>query len=648
MRRGRLFALAVMGCTVLSALGGCSKSPALSDKTLYVQKVADLPADFIMGCDVSSVLALEQSGVQYYDYAGKPADLFSVLAESGVNTVRVRVWNDPFDSDGNGYGGGSCDAKTAAEIGRRAAAAGLKLLVDFHYSDFWADPGKQMAPKAWANMEIEEKSQALCDYTCAALETIKAGGAEIAMVQLGNETNGKMSGETIWMNIYYLMEAGSRAVREKLPGAKVAVHFTNPESTENLLKFASKLDYYKLDYDVFASSYYPYWHGTTENLTHVLRQIGDTYGKQVMCMETSYAYTLDDGDGFGNSIGETVNYEKPYPFTVQGQSREIADVIAAVAAVGERGIGVCYWEPAWLPVPGDSYEAKQALWEQYGAGWASSYAAGYDPDDAGVYYGGSAWDNQALFDFSGHPLASLKTFALVRTGNFVTPQPDAIRDTDLTVRLGEAVTLPGTVHAVYTDGSEQEIAVTWEDADLAAMSAGEPQTYTVKGTAGGMETVCRIAMVAANYIENYSFEDADRSVWHIENMNNKTTQIDFQERALDAVTGDFSLHFWGESGTDFTASQEISGMPAGTYRFSLSIQGGFSGSDDAQDISIFCRVGDQEYTAPAAISKWAEWTQPQISGIGVAEGDTVTVGVHVQAGAQSWGSIDDVLFNPQK
>lgn len=123
-----------------------------------------------MGCDVSSVLALEQSGVQYYDYAGKPADLFSVLAESGVNTVRVRVWNDPFDSDGNGCGGGSCDAKTAAEIGRRAAAAGLKLLVDFHDSDFWADPGKQMAPKAWANMEIEEKSQALYDYTVPRLK----------------------------------------------------------------------------------------------------------------------------------------------------------------------------------------------------------------------------------------------------------------------------------------------------------------------------------------------------------------------------------------------------------------------------------------------------------------------------------------------
>ncbi len=629
-------------------LSGCGSSPAASDDSLYVPKIEGLSDSFLMGCDVSTVLALERSGVQYYDYGGKRADLFDVLAESGVNTVRVRVWNDPYDSGGNGYGGGNCDAAAAAEIGRRAAAAGLKLLVDFHYSDFWADPGKQMVPKAWAGMEIAEKSDALYRYTCESLQTIREAGAEICMVQLGNETNGKMSGESVWMNIYYLMEAGARAVRETVPDAKIAVHFTNPEKPDNLLKYASKLDYYRLDYDVFGASYYPYWHGTTDNFTDILRRIGDTYDKEVMCLETSYAYTLEDGDGNANSIGETVNYEKPYPFTVQGQSRELADVIAAVAAVGSRGIGVCYWEPAWLPVPADTQEERQALWERDGSGWASSYSAAYDPDDAGVYYGGSAWDNQALFDFDGHPLASLKTFRLVRTGNTVTPKPDAIREPSLTVRLGETVALPQTVQAVYTDGSEQEIAVTWEDADLSAMSAGEPQTYTVKGSAGGMDTVCYIAMTAANYAENYSFEDADRSMWRIDNINGLTTQIDFQERALDAVTGDYSLHFWGEDGTDFIAQQTVSGMPAGVYSFSLSLQGGFSGDDDTQSTEIFCRVGDTEYKAPASVTKWAEWSQPEIRDITVPEGAEVTVGIHVSAGKQSWGSVDDVLLNPQK
>ncbi|MBR1832141.1 MAG: glycosyl hydrolase 53 family protein, partial [Ruminiclostridium sp.] len=274
---------------------------AIPSDTLYVKKIDGLSDDFIMGCDISSVISLENSGVKFYDYDGNENDLFDTLAKSGINYIRVRIWNDPYDADGNGYGGGNCDIETACKIGKRAADAGMKLLADFHYSDFWADPSKQMCPKAWEGMEIEEKKEALYEYTKDCLTKLKEAGADVGMVQLGNETNGKMSGEKIWMNIYYLMDAGSRATREVLPDALIAVHFTNPESSDNMLNYASKLKYYKLDYDVFASSYYPYWHGTLENLTSVLKTVSETYGKKVMVAETSYAYTLEDGDGNGNS-----------------------------------------------------------------------------------------------------------------------------------------------------------------------------------------------------------------------------------------------------------------------------------------------------------------------------------------------------------
>ncbi len=630
--------------------GSCSSAAPVkqSSETLYVDKIENLSDDFIMGCDISTVVSLENSGVKFYDYDGNEGDIFEILRASGVNYIRVRVWNDPKDSDGNGYGGGNCDIDTACEIGKRAAKAGLKLLVDFHYSDFWADPSKQEAPKAWESMTIEEKSQALYQYTCDSLEKLKKAGADVGMVQIGNETNGKMCGEKIWMNIYYLMEAGSRAVRETLPKAMVAVHFTNPESTDNMLNYASKLDYYKLDYDVFASSYYPYWHGTTENLTSVLSTISETYGKKVMVAETSYAYTLADGDEHGNTIGDVINYEKKYPITVQGQSRAVADVIKAVADVGESGIGVFYWEPAWIPVPGESWEERNALWEQYGSGWASSYSADYDPDDAGIYYGGSAWDNQAMFDSEGRPLESLKTFALVRTGNIVEAVPDAIRDTDLIIRLGEQIVLPDTVSAVYTDGSEQEIAVEWEQADFEAMTNGEPAVYTVKGVADGMETVCRISMVEANYCDNYSFEDNDRSMWVIENVDEKTTQIDYQQKTLDAVTGEYSLHFWGETGTLFNAYQKIEGLSAGKYTLAASVQGGFSGSDTSQNIYVYCNVNGTEYTAAAEISEWNVWSTAKTVEIDIPENADVTIGIHVEAGAQSWGTIDDFLLNPVK
>ena len=621
----------------------------IASDTLYVRRVDDLADDFIMGCDISSVISLENSGVKFYDWDGNENDLFDTLKKSGINYIRVRIWNDPFDADGNGYGGGNCDIETACMIGKRAADAGLRLLADFHYSDFWADPSKQMCPKAWVGMEIEDKKKALYDYTKDCLNRLKAAGADVGMVQLGNETNGMMSGEKVWMNIYYLMAEGSRAVREVLPGALVAVHFTNPESSDRMLDYASKLAYYELDYDVFASSYYPYWHGTLDNLTSVLSQISEKYGKKVMVAETSYAYTLEDGDGSGNSIGDVVTYEKPYPFTVQGQSRELRDVIEAVTKVGESGIGVFWWEAAWIPVPGGSWEERSALWEKYGSGWASSYSAGYDPDDAGKYYGGCAWENQAMFGFDGKPLESLKTWALVKTGNETAAVPDAVKDSELTVKLGETVTLPTKVYAIYTDGSEQEIDATWEDADLKAMTEGEPATYTVKGTAGGMDTVCRIAMVDANYAVNYSFEDEDRSMWTIENINEKTTQIDYQKKALDAVTGEFSLHFWGESGTELRAYQKVTDIPAGTYSLTASIQGGDGG--DSQDIYIFAYTGDDEgavQKASAELSGYAVWQNPKVTDITVPEGGTVTIGVYVKAGAGSWGTVDDFLLNPQK
>ncbi|MCR4780918.1 MAG: glycosyl hydrolase 53 family protein [Ruminiclostridium sp.] len=619
--------------------------------SLYVKKVENLPDDFIMGCDISTVISLEESGVKFYDYAGNENDLFDTLKQSGVNYIRVRVWNDPFDANGRGYGGGNNDIETACKIGKRAADAGMKLLVDFHYSDFWADPSKQMCPKAWEGMEIEEKKEVLYKYTKDCLTKLKEAGADVGMVQLGNETNGKMSGEKIWMSIYYLMDAGSRATREILPDALIAVHFTNPESSDRMLNYASKLKYYDLDYDVFASSYYPYWHGTLDNLTSVLKTVSETYGKKVMVAETSYAYTLADGDGSGNTIGDVVNYEKHYPITVQGQSRELRDVIQAVANVGEAGIGVFYWEPAWLPVPGETWEERSALWEKYGSGWASSFSAEYDPDDAGKYYGGSAWENQAMFDFSGKPLESLKTWGLVRTGNETEPVPDAIKDSELMVKLGEPITLPTKTAAIYTDGSEHEIDVVWEEADLEAMTNGEPGTYTINGTAGGMATVCRVAMVDANYVENYSFEDEDRDMWEIINVDNKTTQIDYQKKALDASTGEYALHFWGESVTAFRASQVIKDIPAGTYSLTASIQGGIDSGEEGQDIYIFAYTNDNEegmICGSAELSGYANWQNPKITDIVVNEGDTVTIGVYVKAGKGSWGTIDDFMLNPQK
>ena len=290
MMNGRLMMILLLVVSLLPLLP-LSAGAEEAESSLYVRKVENLPEDFIFGMDISSVLAEEASGVKYYDFNGQETDLFRLLADNGINYIRVRVWNDPWDAEGRGFGGGNCDIAAAVEIGKRATACGMKLLVDFHYSDFWADPGKQMVPRAWAKMDIDEKEIKLHEYTLDCMKQLKDAGVDVGMVQLGNETNGALCGEKIWRDIAHLMDAGSRAVREVYPDALIALHFANPENPDSYRTYASKMAYYEqyglIQYDVFATSYSPYSHGTLDNLSAILTEISETYGKKVMVMETS-------------------------------------------------------------------------------------------------------------------------------------------------------------------------------------------------------------------------------------------------------------------------------------------------------------------------------------------------------------------------
>ncbi len=139
---------------------------------IYIEPVEGISDDFIRGMDASSVLVEENSGVKYYNFDGEEQDVFQTLAEGGINYIRLRVWNDPFDENGNGYGGGNNDVATAVALGKRATAYGMKVCIDFHYSDFWADPKRQHAPKAWEGMDVTQKCDALYNFTKESLTEI--------------------------------------------------------------------------------------------------------------------------------------------------------------------------------------------------------------------------------------------------------------------------------------------------------------------------------------------------------------------------------------------------------------------------------------------------------------------------------------------
>jgi len=618
--------------------------PAESD--LYVGKVEGLSEDFMMGADVSSVIALENAGVTYEDWDGNEKDLFVILAEAGINTIRVRIWNDPYDANGNGYGGGNCDLDKAIEIGKRAAAVGMGLLVDFHYSDFWADPAKQQAPKAWAAMSVHERTDAIYEYTKESLQALKDAGAIITAVQIGNETTSGMAGVTnSWTRVCKFFNAGSQAVREVAPEAKVVLHFTNP-NRGILPEKADSLNANGVDYDVFATSYYPEYHGTIDNMVTQLVYIQETYGKEVMIAETSWGYTMEDGDGHGNNFSG--NGSGGYMVTQQGQANLIEDLVRAMNDIG--GLGVFYWEPAWVPVnstfglQGADWEARYALnkasWEKDGTGWASSFAAEYDPEDAGQWYGGCACDNLALFDSNGKALESLKTFSYVYTGTTAEPSVQNINNIVMVVQKNTEFVAPETATALMTDMSTFEAPVTWNADELAKVDVSVVNNYIVNGeTEDGTAVVLEVQVKTLNILESPSFED-NNSVW--------TVTSDASEQLFDTETpksGDKCFHYYDVGESDFTIEQTVTVPTTGIYRLSANLQGGEAGK--AKEAYIFIKI-DGKIVAQAdfenPMAGWKQWSTAVLGGVELTEGQVVTVGAYVSFGSGGWGTMDDFEF----
>ena len=642
---------AVLGWMLAAVLLAMAPGSGRAETDLYVKKVEHLPENFIFGMDASCMPAEEASGVRYRGFDGQEQDVFATLKESGITHIRVRVWNHPFDAEGHGYGGGNCDIENAVAIGKRAAAQGLKLIVDFHYSDFWADPSKQMAPLSWAGMEIEEKTEAVYQYTKGCLSRLKEAGVPVAIVQTGNETNGKLCGEKRWFEIQYLMQAGARATREVYPEAMVALHFANPEKAGSYATYAAKMDYYQVDYDIFATSYYPYWHGSLENLAAVLSDIADTFGKKVMVMETSYAYTAEDSDFFANTVSDGGTIMKDYPFTVQGQANSVREITDTIVNQTTAGIGVVYWEGTWISVGRESREANQEKWEREGSGWATSFAAAYDPEDAGKYYGGNAVDNQAMFDPEGNPLDSLQVFRLMREGNETALKADALEDVNLVCDLNAPLELPETVDAIMNDNSREAIPVTWhltEEQD-AKMHAAGPAVYTIDGEAGGMTARAYVSMEKYNYLTDDSFEEGGVN-WRIADLSH-ADELYVEDKKTDSLTGSKHMHFWSakKNSVAFSLEQDAEELPEGTFRYEISIMGGDGGETDIY--AYVKKNGEIIATCPMQITSYGNWDTAVIDGIEHAAGEKITVGIYVQCegeGNGAWGKIDDAKLNSAK
>ncbi len=357
----------------------------------------------IKGADMSSVLEIEQAGGCYYQ-DGTKKDPLLILKESGFNLIRLRLWNDPKDEDGNPYGAGNCDLNCVKILARRCKQYGLKWLLDFHYSDFWADPGKQFVPKAWQGLNLKQLEKAVYDFTFDTLQELKKDNIEPYIVAIGNEiTNGflwPVGQVDNFDNLVTLVNAGIKACDDALSEVKTMIHLDNGGNNHLYVNwFDSYFSKGGLDFDFIGLSYYMYWHGTLDNLESNLNDLARRYKKEMIIAETSYGFTMEDYQNYeglkerkGMALKPQLVENLPFEISKEGQCQYIETLMNLISSTDNNLCrGIIYWGGECIPVKG--------------FGWATEAALKYIEDKGP---GGNEWANQALFDYKGEALPILK------------------------------------------------------------------------------------------------------------------------------------------------------------------------------------------------------------------------------------------------
>ena len=663
------FILCIAGTLTFSILTGCSSKQTLQTTSSSWEKISVLPVmdisdDFMMGVDVSSLLSVEASGAKFYGADGKPADPIALLKAGGANAVRIRVWNNPKTEDGRTYGGGGNDINVACKLGKRAMDLGMKVLIDFHYSDFWADTKRQNAPKAWKNFKLDEKQAAIREFTINSLTKLKKAGVKVSMVQIGNEIDNGLCGEIYDAEVCYLLKTASRAVRDFDRNIKIAVHYTDPLAENYLEGKATMLEKNKVDYDIFGISYYPYLHGDVKQLYIVLRKIANFYNKKVMVMEVAYPFTDSDGDGYKN-VATTSNpgLKFNYPITVEGQAIAVRDVIEAVAKVRGAGIGVFYWEPAWIPpqhydrtkIASDLVLAYNTnCWIKNGSGWAAFSAHGYDKDVKSKVNGGK-WDNQAFFDFDGNVLDSINVWNYAKYGSVGKRKVVRVNEPTVKFERNGKNKLPEKVKVIYNDGSKVYETVEWDRAGLDEVrnktSLGQCK---VRGkTINGDDVTCIVNFVGSNLLVNGNFESGKIKPWNISNDLGRG-KPEVVRNYENAKQGLFYATGWDPDNFDFTLWQEIKDIEKGTYNCFAFFEG--TGVRNPSGTCLMVEIKKTNGTSVTFMAnadipnQWKKFDRVEIPSIEIDDSvESVIVKIRMKAeyakfGKGAWLVCDDVNF----
>lgn len=363
---------------VLIALGaGCKDK---SNEEVNPPQVPEII--YYKGVDLSFLPQIEEYQTTYFDEDSLSIDLLPYLASMGVNLVRLRLWHTPQNIHGS--------LEEVLDYSKKIKQAGMNVLLDFHYSDTWADPGNQEIPQTWTDLSFDQIKDSIYQYTYNVLQKMEAQNTSPVIVQIGNETNsgflwdqGKVGGnfDSNWPNYIELVKRAIHGVKDIdiNDEIEIMIHFAGLNGAswyfENIVS-------YNVDFDIIGLSYYAIWHGTDlDSLENQINAISAQFSQKIMIVETAYPWTLEWNDWTNNIWGAVDQLIPEYPASPSGQTNMMVALNAIIKNIdGAKGVGFCYWAPDWV-----AYKGAQAT-------------------------DGSTWENATIFDFNNKVLPVVSVF----------------------------------------------------------------------------------------------------------------------------------------------------------------------------------------------------------------------------------------------
>lgn len=536
-----------------------------------------IPQSFAKGADVSWLPQMEAEGHKFYNDQGVEEDLLQILKDHGIDSIRIRAFVNPSDDPINGHN----STEEMVLLASRVSALGFRVMVDLHYSDSWADPGKQVTPAAWESDNLEQLKAHVSEYTTEVMQALKDAGVTPEWVQIGNEINNGMmhplGSYSNTANLVQLIQAGSHAAKAVFPETKIIIHRANGADSGVDPFYAGLVEagLKDSDYDIIGLSYYPdsIYTSSINELSSNMNLLAAKYGKEVMVVEV------------GGDVSK--NVDNVYNMLVAVQN-------GVKAVPGGQGTGVFYWAPE------------------------------------GVYfgYGLSAWNPD------GTPSFAMDAFMDGASAiNRVPVQSVKVEKQAAILEVGGT----GSVKATISPGNATYKGLTFTSSDEAIVKV-DKYKGTISGLAAGTSTVTAVTYdggftdsteitvsPSTSFIQNPGFEDGLNG-WTV---SGDSTAVNVES---DAHSGSAALHYWSSGAAEFQISQTVTGLENGTYQLSAWV----SGNGGEETAEIFAGNQKQQFVNTG----WQQWSNPTIDTIEVTDG-TLSIGANLKYPGDKWGNIDD-------